>query len=174
MRDSMKLVKAGAAFLVAVLVFLVLNMFAGALYRVGPAEKGEEVAAAPVAEKVAGAAAVKEEIEEDITALMAKADPKRGEKIFKKCKNCHSLEPGMNKVGPTLHGVVDRPVGSVEGYDYSSTLKNFGGNWTPERLSEFLKKPRAYAPGTKMTFTGLKKPQDRADLIAFLAQSGQQ
>ncbi len=174
MRDSMKLVKAGAAFLVAVLVFLVLNMVAGTLYRVGPGEKGEEAAIEPVAEKVAGAVAAKEEAEEDIATLMAKADPKRGEKIFKKCKNCHSLEPGMNKVGPTLHAIVGRPVGAVEGYGYSSTLKNFGGEWTPERLSEFLKKPRAYAPGTKMTFTGLKKPQDRADLIAYLARAGQQ
>ena len=100
-------------------------------------------------------------------------DPAKGEKVFKKCKACHSVEPGKNKVGPTLFGVVGRVVGSVEGYKYSKAMlakKDEGLVWTEENLDKFLEKPKKFIPGTKMSFAGLRKPQQRADVIAYLKQ----
>lgn len=174
MRDSMKLVKAGAAFLIAILVFLLLTMLAEKLYHVGPSEEGAEMAGEEefVGEAVEQAA-TEAAPEVDFATLMGSADPAKGAKIFKKCKSCHSLEPGKNGVGPSLHGVVGRPIASVEGFNYSGALKNLGGEWTPEHLFAFLENPKAYAPGTKMSFAGLKKPEDRVNLIAYLEQASQ-
>ena len=101
------------------------------------------------------------------------ADIAKGEKIFKKCKACHTGgKDGKNKTGPNLYGVVGRDVASVEDYKYSKALSGYGGAWTPERLGAFLEKPRAVVKGTKMGFAGLKKLDDRVNLIAYLnAQS---
>jgi cytochrome c len=107
---------------------------------------------------------------DDITDRIATADVARGEKTFKKCKACHTIEKGgKNKIGPNLWGVVGREVASLESYEkYSSSLKNYGGVWTFERLDEFLTKPKTVVPKTRMTFPGLKKEKDRSDLLAFL------
>jgi cytochrome c len=101
------------------------------------------------------------------------ADVAKGEKLFKKCKACHTVnKDGKNKAGPNLYGVVGRDVAVIEGYKYSKALSGYGGAWTPERLDAFLEKPKAAVKGTKMGFAGLKKPDDRINLIAFLnAQS---
>ncbi|TNE36427.1 MAG: cytochrome c family protein [Alphaproteobacteria bacterium] len=108
-----------------------------------------------------------------IGVLMASADPAKGEKIFKKCHACHNAEEGAGaKIGPDLYGILDRPKGSAEGFSYSSGMKEKGGNWTYEDLYHFLKKPSAFIDGTKMSFAGLKKPEDRADIIAFLRTLG--
>lgn len=104
--------------------------------------------------------------------LLAGADLARGEKVFKKCKSCHSLEPGKNKLGPTLYGLVGRPVASVEGYSYSAAMKEKGGTWTVEALDAFLAKPKEFVPGTKMSFSGLRKPEDRAAVIAYIKAQG--
>ena len=104
-----------------------------------------------------------------VGALIANADPAAGEKISKRCVACHSFEQGgPNKVGPNLWNVVGAPKGHIEGYNYSDAIAGLGGEWTYEDLDKFLESPRGYAPGTKMTFAGLRDPEDRANLIAWL------
>jgi len=106
---------------------------------------------------------------EDFATLLAKADPKRGRKTFKKCASCHSIEKdGKNKVGPNLHGAVGRKRASIAGFAYSKALTEMGGAWSYETLNTFLTKPKAFVPGTKMAFSGIKNTAKRAELIAFL------
>jgi len=104
-----------------------------------------------------------------IVPLLAKADPANGEKIAKKCHSCHTFEKGgPNKIGPNLYDVIGRKMGGHEGFDYSGAMQSMGHEWTFEALGEFLYSPKDYVKGTKMTFVGLKKDQDRADVIAYL------
>lgn len=99
----------------------------------------------------------------------AEGDAAKGEKVFRKCKACHAVGPGAkNKVGPALNGVVGRKAGEVEGYKYSDALTGAGLTWDEATLNEFLIKPKDKVPGTKMIFGGLKKDDQRADLIAYL------
>lgn len=101
----------------------------------------------------------------------ADGDAAKGEKVFVKCKTCHDVEKGVNRVGPTLKGVVGRPVASVEGFKYSDDMAakgKEGAVWDEATLTIYLPDPKAYVPKTKMAFAGLKKPEDVADLIAFL------
>lgn len=98
------------------------------------------------------------------------ADPAEGEKVFKRvCASCHiTTESGPKRLGPTLAGVVGRKSGSVEGFRYSNANKNANITWTPETLDPYLKDPKAVVPGTIMAFAGVKKDEDRANLIAYL------
>ena len=101
--------------------------------------------------------------------LIASSDTASGKKAFKKCQSCHTIgKGGKNKVGPNLWGVVGKAKASSAGFKYSSALKGLGGNWTFKDLDAFLTKPKAFAKGTKMTYAGVKKPEDRAALLAFL------
>jgi cytochrome c len=106
----------------------------------------------------------------DLKTLLASADPTAGEKVFNKCKACHNAEKGgANQVGPNLWNIVGAPIAHHEGFNYSSALAGkSGGTWTYEDLDTYLKSPKTFAPGTKMTFAGLNKPDDRANVIAFL------
>ena len=104
----------------------------------------------------------------DLAALIGAADPDQGKQIARKCLSCHSFEPGgPNKVGPNLAGVVGADIAS-KNYAYSDALKSKEGTWTYENLNTFLSGPRGWVPGTKMTFPGLKKPEERAAVIAYL------
>jgi len=101
----------------------------------------------------------------------ADGDAAKGEKVFVKCKTCHDVDKGVNRVGPTLKGVVGRPVASVEGFKYSDDMiakGKEGAVWDEATLTTYLPDPKAYVPKTKMAFAGLKKPEDIADLIAYL------
>ncbi|BDI61762.1 c-type cytochrome [Qipengyuania nanhaisediminis] len=100
-------------------------------------------------------------------------DPRAGARLFAMCQACHSLEPGVMRAGPSLHGVVGREAGSMAGFAYSDANAGATHVWTGEELFAFLAAPRDYMPGTRMAFYGIADPQQRADLIAFLDQSGE-
>lgn len=95
-----------------------------------------------------------------------------GEKVFRKCQVCHTVEPGMNRVGPSLFGVVGRVPGTVDGFRYSEAMKRFGADsrWTGAVLDAYLTDPRGVVKGTRMAFPGLKDPADRAAVIEFLGR----
>jgi len=100
---------------------------------------------------------------------LASANPDKGKKVAKKCVACHSFDNGgKNKVGPNLYNIIGRNKGQSIGYNYSSALKKVGGTWDFSSMEGFLKKPKSYLPGTKMSFAGLKKPTDRAAVILYL------
>ena len=111
------------------------------------------------------------EAEQPIEAYLAKADPAKGGDVFKKCMACHNADKGgPNQLGPNLWGVLGEPIGQGKGFAFSDALSKKGGNWDWDSLGQWLKSPKAFAPGTKMTFAGLGNPQDRANVIAFLNQ----
>ena len=113
----------------------------------------------------------KEEVIEPISLLLASASVDKGQKIFKKCSACHTYnKEGANKVGPNLWNLINSPKANVEGFAYSKELAEFGGQWGYEELAQFLYKPKEYIKGTKMNFGGLKKVQDRANLVLFLRE----
>jgi len=95
-----------------------------------------------------------------------------GEKTFMQCASCHVVEPGVNRVGPSLAGVVGRAAGNIDGYNYTEANANSGITWTPEKMFQYLEDPRRVIPGTKMAFAGLKDGQDRANVIAYLQTNG--
>ncbi len=108
-----------------------------------------------------------------LNTLLASADVAAGEKVFAKCAACHTVnQGGANGIGPNLFATVGKAHGHVAGFAYSDALKSVPGNWTFEAMDAWLKSPREYAPGTKMTFAGLGNPVDRANLIAWLNTQG--
>jgi cytochrome c len=168
--DTMTTTKIVGGLCGALLIFLMLNWAGESLYRVGPAEHGGEAEEAEPAYpiEVAEASAKGEAAEAGpaLADLMLAADAANGEKVFGKCKGCHKIDGG-NGTGPALNGVVGRDVGSFAGYNYSPAMLEKAGSWTPEEIFAFLAGPKAYVPGTKMPLA-LKKPEDRADVIAYL------
>lgn len=121
-----------------------------------PAEAAKTVAPAAVAKP-------------DATKVASAGDVTHGEKVFARCQICHSVTPGKNMIGPSLHGVVGRKSATEAGFTYSSAMKQSGLVWTPAELSKFLTAPMKDVPGTHMTFAGLPSAQDRDDVIAYLA-----
>lgn len=176
MFDTMTTTKAGAAVIGALLFFLLGSWAADSLYSTESADHvGEDGVAETgymIATDTGGGEAEEEEEAVPFADLLAAADPAKGEKVWGKCKACHKLEDGASGTGPHLYGVVGREVASVDGFNYSDALVEHGGSWGPEELNEWLANPKAYAPGNKMTFAGLKKESDRADLIAYLQSIG--
>ncbi len=173
--NEMEITKIVAGVCGALLLLLLTKWGAETIYHVGGDAHGghgahsEETVLAgypiEVPEETSGAV-----VEEgpSLEELLAVADLGKGEKVFSKCKACHKLEDGANGTGPHLFGVVNRAIGSIGGFGYSSVLAENGGNWDAANLDAFLEAPKKYAPGTKMSFNGLKKPADRANLIAYL------
>jgi cytochrome c len=110
----------------------------------------------------------------DLGTLLAQGDPAKGQAIFAKCTACHTIEQGgANGIGPNLFGTVGEPIGQGKGgFAFSGDLAGHGGEWSFENLDSWLKSPKAFAAGTKMTFAGLSKPEDRANVILYLMQNG--
>ncbi len=165
---SLEMNKISAAVLTAGVIAMSSGLVADLLFHKEPLEqnafmiegygeaKAETVAAAPV--------------EEPIGVLLASADVAAGQKSFKKCSACHTVENGgKNKVGPNLWNVVMAQHGARDGFTYSGAIAEMSGEvWSYEALDAFLKSPKAYAKGTKMSFGGLKKAGERANIIAYL------
>ncbi len=169
MFDTMTVTKAAAGLFGTFLVLLLAKWGADILYYAGGHGDGE--LAYIIETESAGESADGEEIVfED---MLAAADPEKGARVYRKCTACHKLEDGANGTGPYLYGIVDRPVATAKGFTgYSAAMQAHGGNWTPEALDAFLERPSAYISGTSMSFAGLRKPEERADLIAYLQTIG--
>ncbi len=99
----------------------------------------------------------------------AAGDPAAGRAVFNKCSICHTVKPGQNAIGPSLFGVVGRKSATEPGFSYSDAMKKADKTWDEATLDTYLTSPKAMVPGTKMVFPGLSKPEDRANLIAYLA-----
>jgi cytochrome c len=159
-----------ASILTATILAWVSGILAIQLVEPKPLEKAvympagaEQVAAAPAEQP----AAAKLEL---IEPLLAKADPKKGEQLAKVCATCHTFDKGgPNKIGPNLWDVTEENIATVPNYQFSAALQaDKGEKWDPEKLNQWLHNPQSFAKGTKMTFAGFPKAQDRADVIAYL------
>ncbi len=167
--NSFELNKILGAILGTCLIVLALNIGAGAIFAPEkPAKPGYDIAVQQHDEGTAAATAAKEP-EQPIEALLASASAEKGQATAKQCQACHTVEKGgPNRVGPNLWGIVDRPRASEAGFNYSAAMKAKGGKWSYDELNKFLTNPRGYIPGTAMTFAGLSREQQRADVIAYL------
>ena len=156
-----------ASVLVAGLVFMAINVGVDEFSHKNALEK--TVYPVPQAQAAVAEDAMAEDAGPSLLALIAMTDMAAGKKLLKRCASCHDLaQGGPNKIGPNLWDVVGADVASHDGYSYSAALSAVDGEWSYEALDAFLTKPKAFAPGTKMTFAGLKKPADRANIIGFL------
>jgi cytochrome c len=163
-----------ASVLTAMIVAMVTGILASEIVRpkrleqpvyVPPGAEGGAPAAPAGGAQQAAAPAV-----EPIEQYMAKADPKHGEQVAKVCLQCHTFEKGgANKIGPNLFGMMEENIAAVPNYQFSQALAaHKSEKWDPDKLNVWLFKPQEFAKGTKMTFPGLPKPQDRADVTAYL------
>lgn len=138
-------------------------------------EDAADEAEAPGEEEAASDDAAEEQPADEGGAFMVAGltgDAAAGRRVFARCMSCHVLEEGVNRVGPSLYGIVGREAGSIEGFRYSEANANSGVTWTEENLFEYLENPREFIPGTIMAFPGLPDGQDRADLIAYIKENG--
>jgi cytochrome c len=163
---------AGAALATGLLIFGLQNLTSIVFEKEPPAKPGYAIA---VAADTSGGGEVADVIP-DWGTVLPKADIAKGQTITSKCASCHQFDPaGTNNIGPGLFGVVGRAPGSHPAYAYDSAMQDFAKThtaWTYDLLYQFLKNPQGFMPGTKMTFVGLKDPQDRINVIAYLRSNG--
>ena len=168
--DSFERNKIAGAILFALLVLFGVGSVADLLYAPEAADErahiveGAQVASAPQDAAATAAAAVP-----SLAMLLASASVEAGERAARKCVACHSFdEGGADKVGPNLWNIIAQPIAAKSGFSYSAAMTALGGNWDYERLDAFLQSPRKHVPGTKMNFAGVRKEQQRADIIAYM------
>lgn len=171
--DSFELNKIAGAVLVALLIIMALGVSSDIIFHSEtPETPGFAIEVAEADGDGHGAAAEAKEEVVPLGVRLASADAAKGEKVIKKCAACHTFEQGgANKVGPNLYDIVNRHPGSHEGFKYSSGMSEYGtanAEWTFDKLDHFLTKPKDVVAGTSMGFAGLKKPEDRANLLAYL------
>lgn len=165
--DSFEMNKVLGAILGTCLVLVALNIAAGAVFAPGKLAKPGYAIAVP--EHPGEQKQQPAQPEQTLAELVDKADVAKGQASAQKCAACHTFEKGgPNRVGPNLWGIVGRPKASHEGFNYSAAIKSKGGNWTPEDIFEFVRNPKGMIPGTAMTFTGISRASERADLVAYL------
>ena len=168
--NSFEINKIITAILVTILVVFGIGKISDVIF-----DKDKENVIAYKVEAPEGLAVkVSTETSVDITALLALGDVAHGEKVFKKCKACHSIKQGGgNKIGPKLWNVMFRPVGIVAEYKYSKALSSYGKEWSWEEMNGFLIKPSSWIKGNKMGFAGLKSEKDRASVILYINQNSE-
>jgi cytochrome c len=166
--DSFALNKILGAILATCLGVLSINIAAGAIFApTKPAKPGYEIAVPE--QKPAGETQQPQEPPQPIEQLLASADIKRGESAAKKCAACHTFNKGGRPlVGPNLWGIVGRPRASEPGFNYSAALKAKPGNWTIDEINQFITSPKGMFPGTNMTFAGVPRAGERADILVYL------
>ena len=167
--DSLEINKIVACILVVALVVIGLSNLTEILYEVEKPEVAHYIIEGVDDEPATIDTAVSEEVEEiPIQILLASASVDKGAKVFKKCSNCHvPNEGGANKIGPALWNIVNKDIGGAD-FAYSNAMSSYGGKWSYNELNGFLKNPKKYIEGTKMSFAGLKKETDRANVILYL------
>ena len=172
--DSFEINKIVAAVLIVVLLLIGIGKLSDIIFHVEkPKVPGYAVDVKQSTSTIVGAETKSVEKKIDIAALMAMGDIATGEKVFKKCAACHSIvKGGKNNIGPALYNVVGRKVGAVSDYKYSKALSEYEKEWTFEELNGYLIKPAKWIKGTKMAFAGLRKEKDRASVIKYLNQNG--
>jgi cytochrome c len=172
--DAYEFNKVAGATLTALLVTTVIGFIGNSLLHPVKLEKPVvTIEGVQEQQPEAGAKSAEPAELEPVSPLLAKADAAAGKAVFKQCQACHTDEKGgPNRIGPNLWDVVGRPKASEAGFTYSDAMKTFAksgdGKWTYEDINKFVSNPRATVPGTKMTFVGLKKASDRANVIAYL------
>lgn len=171
--DAMTINKIIAGLLVGLLLAKGASMLAESRFHVETPETPAYAVALPEAEPAEEAAPAEAE-GPSLSMLLAAADADKGRKVFAKCAACHGVDAGgANKIGPNLHNVVGREIGGHEGFAYSDALASHGGVWTYDLLDAWFEAPNDAIPFNKMAFAGVKKPGDRADLIAYLAANSE-
>ena len=168
MFDTMTLTKLMGGFCGALLIFLLGGWASETIFH-GGGHHGEDHAQGYKIEVASDEVAVEDEVEEiDFAVVMASASATDGETLWRNCRSCHAVDPGVNGVGPSLYGIVNKAVAAEPDFAYSGALKAVADVWTPENLQAFLENPKGYAPGTAMGYNGMRKIEDRANLIAYL------
>ena len=170
--DSFEINKIVAAVLLVALLVIGIGKLSNVIFYVEKPEKPGYAVEVQQASTSTTATATVEDKKVDIAALMALGDVNAGEKIFKKCAACHSInQGGANKIGPALYNVVGRKIGGVADYKYTKAFVEYGKEWNFEELNGFLTKPSKWIKGTKMAYAGLRKEADRASIIKYLNQN---
>ena len=163
MLDTMTLTKVVGAFCGELLIFLLGSWLGEALYHGGGHTETEQAYLIDTGDTEEA----EPDQEIDMLALVQQADASAGERGFRQCAACHKIEEPVNSIGPHLDGVMGREIASISDYTYSGALPA-GEIWTLDHMSEWLTKPSDFAKGTTMSFKGIAKDKDRADMIAYL------
>ena len=172
--DSFEINKIVASILLIALLFIGIGKISDLVFHVDNPETAGYKVEIPENDVTNQISETKSEVieEVDIASLLALGDVAHGEKVFKKCKACHSIKQGgRNNIGPKLWNVMFRPVGAVTDYKYSKALTSYGKEWSWEEMNGFLIKPSKWIPNNKMGFAGLKSEKDRSSVILYLNQN---